>query len=207
MVSAHNSDKSTDFEQASEQAQMLALSRLMDADLNGEALQKTLDLLMSDPQMQRQWSEHHCVGDALRSSEVGALHGTRFLAVMDARLEQEPHHFMLKDERSLYKFNLRTMLPLAAVAAAVAVVVGVVPQFLSSPTVAPLTTASTQSNEQRVSVLARNLQSVRVNPAAQASPPMNIYLQAHREFVPGGVLPTSAPYLRTSAAVPAGADQ
>ncbi len=171
----------------------LWLSCLMDGELDGDRCDQVLQQLMRDGSSQRLWMDMHIVGDALRSSEVACLHDTRFCERVQARLAEEPRIVAPRWGRE--RVVQRVVLPGMAVVAAVAVLaVVVLPQLRegqkggSGHGGGVGLSAGVASSSASASASPDNLQ-------------MHRYLQAHREFVPtAGVLPPSAPYLRTSAA-------
>lgn len=174
----------------------LNLSCLLDGELDGAERQRVLDRLLHDADAQRLWSAMHVVGDAIRSSEVACMHRTQFQARVAACLAREPAVVAPRPQRMLR----RMVLPGAAVAAAAAVLMVVaVPQLREGATdQAPLTATATKA----LPVAARDPDSAVIT-ASVSSRPIQPYLQAHREFAQGGVLPPSTAYLRTSANLPA----
>jgi sigma-E factor negative regulatory protein RseA len=184
----------------------LALSCLLDAELGAAAQARALDRLLSDSAAQSQWTAMHLVGDALRSSEVGALHRSAFVARCSVRLAAEPTIAAPRwaRERRLVR---RVVLPgTAVVAAAAMLAVVALPQLRGTSQPAAVATnapASTNNPAAAPTVAAVTA----VQPSAASGPqtvrPMAPYLQAHREIAPSGVLPARAPYLRTSTTVPA----
>lgn len=174
-----------------------AISCLLDGELDAATRERVLKRLMSDADAQGQWSVLHLVGDALRSSEVGALHQTSFAAKCSARLANEPAIVATRWARERRYLVRRVLLPGTAVAAAVAMLAVVaVPQLRGSGGDAEPVVAG-------AGAVATPVVTISATPVASPSRPMAPYLQAHREIAPSGVLPARAPYLRTSATVPA----
>lgn len=160
------------------------LSCLMDGELGEGQCERTLQRLTQDARLQRDWALMHAVGDALRSRELVQVHRLEFHERVVQRLAQEPSIAAPRwaRERALHRWAV----PGLALASAVAVLSVVVLQMREVPLTAPVLQAEVSPS--RVHGPAHEL-------------PVHPYLQAHREFVPtGGVLPASAPYLRTSAA-------
>ena len=180
------------------------LSCLLDGELDGPERDRVLDRLMHDADAQRLWSTLHVVGDAIRSSEVACTHHTQFQARLAACLANEPAIVAPRWARERQRVLRRMVLPGAAVAAAaVMLMVVAVPQLRGG---AGDTSALTAADSKAVPVSGTPPAVASIpastTPAANSRPTYP-YLQAHREFAPGGVLPPSAPYLRTSASLPA----
>jgi sigma-E factor negative regulatory protein RseA len=177
------------------QSDALAVSCLLDGELDGPERERILDRLMHDADAQRLWSTMHVVGDAIRSSEVACTHSVHFRARLAATLAQEMPIVAPRLATRRRRLMRRVVLPGAAVAAAAAMLMVVaVPQLRggAGDGAALTASASRQAGGETRAVV-----------AAPATRPMSPYLRAHREFAPVGVLPPSAPYLRTSAALPA----
>ena len=177
-----------------------SLSCLLDGELDRAEQQRVIDRLLQDPQAQTLWSTLNAVGDAIRSSEVACLHRAEFAQRVADALRDEPTVLApLPGTRS--RAVRRYVLPGVAVAAAAAVLTTVA---------VPLLGGRDAANE---SPLAQRAPVVASTAAPTAGPatapvsagrvarPMSPYLQAHREFAQGAVLPPSAPYLRTSTTV------
>jgi sigma-E factor negative regulatory protein RseA len=175
------------------------LSCLLDGELDGPDRDRVLDRLIHDADAQRLWSTLHVVGDAIRSSEVACTHRAHFQARLAACIAGEPTIVAPRWTRDRQRMLRRVILPGAAVVAAVAMLIVVaVPQLRSGAgDVDSRTVAATKAGPAIVST-----PNVAALPATGAMP-INPYLRAHREFAQGGVLPPSAPYLRTSATLPA----
>ncbi len=174
------------------------LSCLIDGELDGEQRDRVLQQLMRDDKTQRLWADMHVVGDALRSHEVACLHQAQFHARLQVRLAEEPHILapLWRRERVLQRF----IAPGVAVAAAVAVLAVMVLPQLRGGQAGNGSDVGLNAGMALPSAAPERAEGGVV--ATSNALPMHRYLQAHREFVPtGGVLPPSAPYLRTSAAV------
>lgn len=174
------------------------LSCLLDGELNGPERDHVLDRLMHDADALRLWSTMHVVGDAIRSSEVACTHRTHFQARLAACLADEPAVVAPRWARERRRVLWRVVLPGAAVVAAAAMLMVVaVPQLRGG---AGEKTSLTAGNSTAVPGTGNALNVTAIQ--ASNTRPIYPYLQAHREFAPGGVLPPSAPYLRTSATRP-----
>ncbi len=171
-----------------------ALSCLIDGELEHADCARMIERICGDRQVRDQWALLHAAGDALRSSEVAALHSSAFVERVAAALEREP---AILAPRALASGRLqRVIVPGAAVAAAAALLALVavpllrggsgneVPQIAAVPAPTPPNGAM-----QRVEV-------VRV-------PELERYLRAHRELAGSLVMPDATPYLRTSNNLPA----
>lgn len=168
------------------------LSCLIDGELSDAACAHILDRVCSDPQARSQWTLMHAAGDALRSSEVAALHSDAFVARVCAALAREP--VVLAPGALARRRHLRVLVPTAAVAAAAALLAVVaVPQLRGgggSSTVAVTAPAATPISTPPTAEVAR-------------VPEIERYMRAHRELAGGTVMPQATPYLRTSNNLPA----
>lgn len=173
---------------ATDNADALDLSCLLDGELDGAERDRVLSFLLRDEQAQQLWSTLHVVGDAIRSSDVACAHRAQFQARIAAWIADEPP-IVARHAHRIW----RVVLPGAAVAAAAAMLLVVaVPQLRGKATDGPVLAARPQPAERERSATPLSV-----------TRPMNPYLHAHREFAAGGVFPPSAPYLRTSATLPA----
>jgi len=167
------------------------LSSLIDGELDSTDSGALVDRVCADPQLRSQWSLLHATCDALRSSEVAALHSPAFVARVSAALAQEPT--ILAPAALARRRFQRVLIPGAAVAAAAALLVVVaVPQLrgpgaavevAATPVIAPATGTPQAVEVARV-------------------PEVERYLRAHRELAGGNVMPRATPYLRTSNNLP-----
>jgi sigma-E factor negative regulatory protein RseA len=102
-----------------------AISALMDGELDRaeDAAQRRtyLDRLCSDDGAREDWVLWHVAADALRSTEVAALHAPAFSARLAQALEAEPVIMAPNALQSQRRLMSRVVLPGAAAAAAVAV--------------------------------------------------------------------------------------
>lgn len=174
------------------------LCGLADGELVADEAQIALQQLLGDQQARLWWDEIHWVGDALRSSETAAQHHADFHRRILDRIERE--HTVLQrqgfGQRAWQWLMHHLFVPGVALgAAAVVLAVMVMPQWrlgAIGPSVDRTLEAQAPAREP---VQAGAVVVVKDNS-------MHPYLQAHRELVPThGVLPASAPYLRTSAVV------
>jgi sigma-E factor negative regulatory protein RseA len=170
------------------------LSALMDGELTDPECAQRLGGLCADAQARQRWAWWHCASDALRSSDVAALHSERFVARFSAALQGEPP---LLAPRALQQPGRghpvrRWALPATAVAAAAAVLAVVaVPQLRGGPSAAdPLAGGS-------AAPAAPVAQQVGPDDVIRAAD-LEMYLAAHREQSAAAVMPRSASYLRTS---------
>lgn len=180
----------------------VAISCLLDGELDDAASEHALARLLSDTEAQLQWEIMHAIGDALRSSEVAAQHRAGFVMRCRARLSSEPTIIATRWANDRRKLVRRVVLPGAAVAAAaVMLAVVAVPQLRGGGDRTPVV-----ANEPVMAPIVTRVTGPTIATSA-TSRPIAPYLQAHREIAPSGVLPARAPYLRTSAAVPSEGSQ
>jgi sigma-E factor negative regulatory protein RseA len=99
----------------------LRISSLMDGELDDAAARQLLSDLSADPAARDDWSLWHAAGDALRASEVAAMHSTRFAARVSLALDDEPAIVApLARAANPHRMVRRILLPGMAAAAAVA---------------------------------------------------------------------------------------
>jgi len=168
------------------------LSSLIDGELEPSACYVLLERLRSDDAARRDWEWMNAASDALRSNDVAALHSTQFTIRFAQSLAAEPPIVAPRAARKSVSLIRRVVLPGAAVAAAAGVLVVIaLPQLRSTtePQSVAVQTAPAPANEPPAELL--------------RSAELEAYLAAHREFAVGALIPRSAPYLRTSASVPA----
>lgn len=162
------------------------LSCLIDGELGDAQCKSALERLCADPQARARWAELHFAADALRSSEVAAMHSDRFHQQMAAALAEEPA--LLAPAAFARRRVQRMLLPGMAVAAAVALLaVVVVPQLQDSGQNSQLAKAT--SVKQPASA---------TDPEVARVPELERYLLAHRELAGGMAMPQTTPYMRTS---------
>jgi sigma-E factor negative regulatory protein RseA len=166
------------------------LSALVDGELDAEGCAAIVERLRGDGEACRAWAMLNCVGDAMRSAEVAALHSEGFVARVSAALEQEPTVLApaALPRRTVAR---RWLLPGAGAAAAAAVLLAV-----ALPSRQALSPEATVAR-------APAAPAVVAAPAAviDRSPQLERYLAAHRELADPTVMPHSTPYVRTSGAV------
>lgn len=202
-------------------ANLEALSCLVDGELEAGRCTGLLQKLCTDPQVRWQWTLMHVTGDALRSSEVASLHSEAFVARVANALDAEPAIVAPQASRGQRRFIRRVALPAVAVAAAASVLVFVaVPQLRGldgSPAGSTSVSAaggstpagSTPAPSAIVSAPATAVPpvaSMSTEPAGtvvvQRLPELDAYVAAHREQSGTSMMLRSTPYLRTSATVP-----
>jgi sigma-E factor negative regulatory protein RseA len=182
-----------------------ALSSLVDGELDPAAADSLLTALCRDAELRNEWVTLHIVGDALRSSEVAAVHSTSFCARVAAALESEPTVLAPRPPQANRSGTLRRYLaPGVAIAASAAVIAFVAVPLLQSPaTVAPsqqvATTAVPIAAVPSASEVSRRAAATVANARA-----FDVYLAAHRELASGVALPRATPYLRTPGDAPEG---
>jgi len=171
---------------------------LADGELAADEAQIALHQLLGDRQARVWWDEIHWVGDALRSSETAAQHHADFHRRLLDRIERE---HAVPQPQGLGKRGWQWLMhhlfvPGVAVGAAAAVLaVMVMPQWRLDAIGPSVDRTLEAQGPVREPAQAGAVVLVKDNS-------MHPYLQAHRELVPThGVLPASAPYLRTSAVV------
>ena len=166
------------------------LSSLIDGELAPPAYYVLLERLRLDDAARRDWEWMNAASDALRSNEVAALHSSQFTTRFAQSLAAEPPIVAPRAARKSGSLVRRVVLPGGAVAAAVLVVIAL-PQLRSTtePQSVAVQTAPAPVNEPPAELL--------------RSAELEAYLAAHREFAVGALIPRSAPYLRTSANIPA----
>jgi len=186
-----------------------SLSSLIDGELDARSARELITALCSDARLRAQWTAYHAVGDALRSSEVAAVHSAGFCARVRSAIAQEPAILAPRNLRGRSPLR-RFLAPGLAVAASVAVIGFVAvplmrseppspaqPSLLAQPTspAAPAlqATASTNGADARRTVA-----------TAQRARPLDAYLVAHRELMGGAALPRATPYLRNAGETPEG---
>jgi sigma-E factor negative regulatory protein RseA len=177
-----------------------ALSSLADGELDGAAAESLLAALCRDPELRKEWITLHIVGDALRSSDVAAVHSESFCERVRAALEREPTVLAPRASPAVRSRPLRAyLLPGAAIAASAAVIGFVaVPLLQTPPAVQPVaTTVPAQTTASSAIATSRRAATTVANARA-----FDVYLAAHREVAAGAALPRATPYLRTPDQVP-----
>jgi sigma-E factor negative regulatory protein RseA len=186
------------------------ISSLMDDELAPERRRDCLDRLCADERSRADWALWHAAGDALRSTEVAALHSAGFSGRLARCLAAEPAIVSpgaLGGRRRLVR---RVVLPGAAAAAAVAVLTfGALPMLRETDTAPGLEVARVQGASQPASPMVPVVASVaRSAPSSlprQASvgdaQGFENYLSAHGQMSGTLGLPRTSPYLRQGSTV------
>ncbi len=156
------------------------ISALLDDELGEDEVDRTIDALRRDKELQEAWNTYHLIGDALRRSPEYSPHFSR--RVM-ARLLEEPIVFApsVQPKRS----PLRLALPMAAAVMGMAAV-GWVALSLNAPQ--PIEMAGKPHPAGEL-----------VTPVKDQSPSgaLKEYLVAHQAHSPSGGIQGVAPYVRT----------
>jgi len=154
-------------------AQRELLSALIDCELGAPEAGSTLTACRQRSQLTDDWSVYHCIGDVLRSDDMGC-HSGALAGKMAARLVLEPHLLALpQPTETAYSSRWRRPASLAAAAAAVAAVA-----WLALPQL-----RSTQDQVAAVPAMPPALSAV--VPASSSLPPPRVangYVEAHRQF-------------------------
>jgi sigma-E factor negative regulatory protein RseA len=176
-----------------------ALSAWLDGELDAPAGERQVGTLLQDDEQRQRYAAWCLVGDALRSHEVAAGHSPRLCSRIAAALHDEPALLApraLPARRLLPAPMARHVASGAAIAAAAAVVVMVaLPQLragLGGTTDRP---ADLQAAAGAPSVPVA-LSAPGAAKGGARDPRLDPYLQAHRDFSGGGVMPAAAVYLR-----------
>ena len=190
-----------------------AISALMDGELDqvGDAGRRRacLDRLCKDDAARAQWALWHVAGDALRSSEVAALHSSRFGARLTQALDAEPVILAPKALRPQRHLVSRMLLPGAAAAAAMAVLAFVaVPMLQGTDRVGGVEIARVEGASRPAGPASQGVASVaRTLPASMFERPsgveaekFEIYLSAHSQMSGGLGMPRTSHYLRQGVA-------
>jgi negative regulator of sigma E activity len=168
------------------------LSSLIDGELDADESAALLERACADPQVRSQWALMHAAGDAMRSSEVAAMHSGSFAARVSAALASEAT--VLAPVPNVRRRYQRALVPGLAVAAAGALLIVVaVPQLRGS----------VETTQVAVTPVATPPPSAAQPIEVARVPEIERYLRAHRELAGGTVMPGATPYLRTSNNLPA----
>ena len=181
------------------------LSSLVDGELEPGAAEALLTAICRDPELRNEWATLHIVGDALRSSEVAAVHSPDFCARVSAALALEPTVLAPRVSPVRRSGALRRYLaPGVAIAASAAVIGFVAVPLLQSPTsVAPTQQVAVTAAPAPVPTPAAEVSRRAAATVAKARS-LDVYLAAHRELAAGVALPRATPYLRTPGEAPEG---
>lgn len=178
-----------------------ALSSLIDGELDEGACRTLLERLCGDDEARRQWELLNIACDALRSSDVAALHRAGFVARVSQALASEPAILARRGHFRRASVLRRIVLPTGAAAAAAAVVVLVgIPQLRTQGGPVPAKMVAGQSRDIPAVQVAREA-TPRVAPDMIRSAELEAYLEAHRERSMGPLAPRTTEYLRTTATI------
>ena len=180
------------------------VSSLMDGELADDRRHRCLDRLCADGRVRADWALWHAAGDALRSSEVAALHSQRFSERLAERLAAEPAIVAPRVRRSQYRVVRRVVMPGAAAVAAVAVLTFVAVPMLRDTVPGGVEVARVQGASQPAAPMVPVIASVAgVAPAPVLRRPspvdgerFDVYLSAHSQMSGSLGLPRTSPYLR-----------
>lgn len=181
------------------------LSSLVDGELEPGVAEALLTAICRDSELRSEWVTLHIVGDALRSSEVAAVHSPDFCARVSAALALEPTVLAPRVSPVRRSSALRRYLvPGVAVVASAAVIGFVAVPLLQSPTsVAPAQQVAVTAAPTPVQTPAAEVSRRAAATVAKARS-LDVYLAAHRELAAGVALPRATPYLRTPGEAPEG---
>lgn len=170
------------------------ISALMDGECSGPELDELLILLKS-PDHRHDWEVYHRIGDLLKSSEADVQPSADFMARFEARMAAEPTILRPVRKSSAYSLNHKMGY---AVAAAVALVAILVPQFAGhegAETTAPYYSGQflNASSATKSPILAENAESatgrarmVNSSPNGKTTmlrdPLIDSYLAAHQRY-------------------------
>jgi len=157
-----------------------SISALMDGELARGESAVPLQALAVEGEARETWRQYHLIGDAMR--ETRAL-SPGFNARLMARLAKEPTVLAPRRSAVLLQPSRWKLMPMAASAAAVALVAGGF-YSLQGPSSVPLAQAPKSAPLE--------VQQVQVAPPAGA----NDYLLAHQGYSPRNSLQGAAPYVR-----------
>ena len=156
------------------------ISALMDGELARGDATATLQSLATEGEARETWRDFHLIGDAMR--ETPSL-SPGFNARLLSRLAAEPTVLAPRRTTALFHPSRWTLMPVAASAAAVALVAG---GFYSLQGAVPVPLAQAPKTP------ALEVQQVQVAPPAGADD----YLLAHQGYSPRNSLQGAAPYVR-----------
>lgn len=172
------------------------ISCLIDGELERGDAEALLDSVCSDPDLRKQWTQLHLVGDALRSSEVAAGHAESFCTRVAAALAHEPT-VLAPRPRAAKPYSRRWLVPGVAVAASVAAL-GFIALPMVNQTQAPVTSLAVAPAVAPAPVVAEPVQQVAARRVAPGGAVLDVYLSAHRELTGGTAMPRAAHYLRVN---------
>lgn len=170
------------------------LSCLLDGELENAECRVLLERLRHDEEACRRLALLGCVGDAIRSAEVASWHSDRFVSRVAKALEREPT-VLAPSATKRGSAVRRWLVPGAGAAAAAALLVAI--GLPTQRTAAPGTTTA------RAPLPTTNVAAAVAPGQIERSPALERYLAAHRELAEPTLMPSSTPYVRTSAVMPA----
>jgi sigma-E factor negative regulatory protein RseA len=179
------------------------LSCLLDGELDSARCRPCLDALCGDDAARADWALWHAVGDALRSSEVAALHAGGFGERLGRALAAEPPIVAPRAWALRTRTVRRVVLPGAAAAAAVVVLAVVaLPMIRASAPATPVGTTELARATPPAPAAPSPVAVREATPVAvvDRTPQLDPYLQAHREMSGGMGLPRTTHYLRQASA-------
>lgn len=180
------------------------VSSLMDGELDADRRRHCLDRLCTSDAACAEWAVWHAVGDALRSSEVGALHAQGFADRLAVRLAQEPAIVAPRARTANLRMIRRVVMPGAAAVAAVAVLAVVAVPMMREAETGRVEIARVQGASQPVGATIPVVASVArqpVTPLLRRGSPVDperfdLYLTAHGQMSGAIGMPRTSQYLR-----------
>jgi sigma-E factor negative regulatory protein RseA len=180
------------------------VSSLMDGELDTGQRSHCLDRLCRDEAAGADWAAWHLVGDALRSSDVAALHAQGFAAGMARRLAAEPTILAPPARGSRGRLVRRYAMPGVAAMAAAAVLAVVALPMLREAEPSRVEIARVQGASQPAGQLIPVVASVSrasASPMLRRSSPVDgdrfdFYLSAHGQMSGPIGMPRTSQYLR-----------
>jgi sigma-E factor negative regulatory protein RseA len=180
------------------------LSSLIDGELDAADRARCLDRLCRDEAASTEWAAWHLVGDALRSSDVAALHAPGFVSDLAHRLADEPTILAPPVRGSRVRLIRRFAMPGAAAAAAVAVLAVVALPMLREAEPGRVEVARVQGASQPAGPMIPVVASVSqaaVPPLLRRPSPVDgerfdVYLSAHGQMSGPIGMPRTSQYLR-----------
>lgn len=165
------------------------LSALADGELHGQELERGLDALRKDPELQQSWRAYHLIRDTVSSNLDHAVDAQLHLRI-SAALESEPT-ILAPQRRSRPWFKQAAGIAIAASVTGVAVI-GV--QQMNSVDAGPATVAVAQPQE-----YLRMAPTLVANSGGTEAPQgdaLNPYLVNHNEFSANSGIQGVLPYVR-----------
>jgi sigma-E factor negative regulatory protein RseA len=190
------------------------VSALMDGELDDAETRRCLERLCSDGDRRADWELWHAASDALRSSDVAALHAQRFSARLAERLADEPAIVAPQSRRSSLRFVRRIAMPGAAAVAAMAVLTIVaVPMLRDAEAPGGIEIARVGGASQPAAPMVPVVASVARAPVAPVlrqptlgdADRFDIYLSAHGQMTGALGMPRTSQYLRQGPTASTGA--